>query len=44
MEIFMLLCVVGIFSCVSVIYANSRKSTKQLDEIVRLLRQIAEQS
>lgn len=42
MESFMLLCVVGIFSCVSVIYANSRKNTKQLDEIVGLLHQIAE--
>ena len=42
METFLLLCVVGIFSCVSVIYANSRKNTKQLDEVVGLLRQIAE--
>jgi len=42
MELFTLLCVVGIFSCVSVIYANSRKNTKQLEEIVGLLRQIAE--
>ncbi len=40
----MLLCVVGIFSCVSVIYANSRTNTKQLNEIVALLRQIAEKS
>ncbi len=42
MEILMLLCVVGIFSCVSIIYANSRKNTKQLGEIVGLLRQVVE--
>ena len=43
-EIVTLLCVVGIFSCVSVIYANSRKNTKQLEEITGLLRKIAEGS
>jgi len=44
MELFMLLCVIGIFSCVSALYKNSRKNTKQLDEIVASLRQIAEKS
>ena len=44
MEIVTLLCVIGIFSCVSVIYGNSRKNTKQLEEITGLVRKIAEQS
>lgn len=31
----------GLWSCVGVMYANSRKASKQLDEIVRLLKEIA---
>lgn len=44
MEGLTLLCVVGIFSCVSVIYRNSRKTSKQLEEITGLLRKIADRS
>lgn len=32
----------GLWSCVGVIYRNSRKASQQLDEIVRLLGVIAE--
>ena len=32
----------GLWSCVGVIYRNSRKASRQLDEIVRLLGVIAE--
>ncbi len=31
----------GLWSCVGVIYRNSRKTSRQMDEIVRLLTQIA---
>jgi hypothetical protein len=31
----------GLWSCVGVIYRNSRKASRQLDEIVRLLGVIA---
>lgn len=31
----------GIWSCVGVMYNNSRKASRQLDEIVLLLREIA---
>ena len=32
----------GLWSCVGVIYRNSRKASRQLDEVVRLLTIIAE--
>jgi hypothetical protein len=41
-EIWVSVVLLGIFSCVSTIFANSRKDTRKLDEIVALLRQIAE--
>jgi len=31
----------GLWSCVGVIYNNSRKASKQMDDVVRLLGQIA---
>ena len=31
----------GLWSCVGVIYRNSRKASGQVDEIVRLLKEIA---
>ena len=42
MDIISFLCLLGIFSCVSVIYSNSRKNTRQIDEIIGLLKRIAE--
>jgi hypothetical protein len=42
MEIIMLVVVVGIWSCVGVIYRNSRTNTKQLAEIIELLKQSKE--
>ena len=44
LEIINLLVVIGIFSCVSVIYKNSSKNTQKMDEIVDLLRKIADKS
>jgi hypothetical protein len=41
-EIWVSIALLGIFSCVSTIYVNSRKDTKKIDEIIKLLRQIAE--
>lgn len=32
--------VIGMYSCVGVIYRNSKKSSKQLDEIIMLLREL----
>jgi hypothetical protein len=32
----------GLWSCVGVMYNNSRKASRQLDEIVRLLTRIAD--
>jgi hypothetical protein len=34
----------GLWSCVGVIYNNSRKASRQLDEVVRLLAVIAAKS
>lgn len=42
-EAWVSLALLGIFSCVSVIYTNSRKNTVQLQEMVKLLSRIAEQ-
>lgn len=40
-EIWVSIALLGLWSCVGVIYSNSRKSSRQLDEIVRLLQEIA---
>jgi hypothetical protein len=44
LDIISLLVLIGIFSCVSVIYTNSRKNKAKMDEIVDLLRKIADKS
>ena len=44
LEIMNLLVIIGIFSCVSVIYTNSRRNNAKMDEIVDLLRKIADKS
>jgi hypothetical protein len=41
-EIWVSVALLGIFSCISTIYVNSRSNTKKLDEIIGLLRQVAE--
>jgi hypothetical protein len=41
-NLWVIIALLGIWSCVGVIYRNSRKASVQLDEIVRLLRVIAE--
>ena len=40
-EIWVGLALLGLWSCVGVIYRNSRKSSVQMDEVVRLLGVIA---
>ncbi len=35
-----LVSVIGIFSCVGVIYKNSKKNVKQLDRVIELLEDI----
>lgn len=40
-EIWASVALLGLWSCVGVIYNNSRKSSRQLDEVVRLLAEIA---
>lgn len=41
-EIWVSIALLGLWSCVGVIYNNSRKTTRQFDEVVRLLTVIAE--
>jgi len=41
-EIWVSVALFGLWSCVGVIYNNSRKTTRQFDEVVRLLTVIAE--
>ena len=41
-EIWVSVALLGLWSCVGVIYNNSRKTTRQFDEVVRLLSVIAE--
>jgi len=36
-EVWVSLALLGLWSCVGVMYRNSRKASRQLDEIVRLL-------
>jgi hypothetical protein len=40
-ELWVSVALLGLWSCVGVIYQNSRKTAKHLDEVVRLLGQIA---
>lgn len=42
-NIWVSIALLGLWSCVGVMYHNSRKASRQLDEIVRLLGRIAEQ-
>lgn len=41
-ELWVSVALLGLWSCVGVIYRNSRKTSRQFDEIVRLLGVIAE--
>ena len=41
-NIWVSIALLGLWSCVGVIYRNSRKASRQLDEVVRLLTIIAE--
>ena len=40
-EIWVSVALLGLWSCIGIMYNNSRKSSRQLDEIVRLLSEIA---
>jgi hypothetical protein len=40
-EIWVSVALLGLWSCVGVIYNNSRKAARQMDEVVRLLGEIA---
>jgi hypothetical protein len=40
-EIWVSVALLGLWSCVGVIYNNSRKASHQMDEVVRLLAEIA---
>ena len=40
-EIWVSVALLGLWSCVGVMYNNSRKASRQLDEMVLLLKQIA---
>ncbi len=41
-ELWVSIALLGLWSCVGVIYRNSRKTSRQFDEVVRLLSVIAE--
>ncbi len=41
-ELWVSIALLGLWSCVGVIYNNSRKASRQVDEIVRLLGTIAQ--
>ncbi len=41
-EIWVSVALLGLWSCVGVIYNNSRKTSRQFDEVVKLLTAIAE--
>ncbi len=41
-EIWVSVALLGLWSCVGVIYNNSRKQARQMDEVVRLLAMIAD--
>lgn len=40
-EIWVSIALLGLWSCVGVIYRNNRKTALQMDDVVRLLAQIA---
>jgi hypothetical protein len=40
-ELWASIALLGLWSCVGVMYRNSRKASKQMDEIVKLLTDIA---
>ena len=40
-EVWVSVALLGLWSCVGVIYRNSRKASKQMDQIVGLLTEIA---
>jgi hypothetical protein len=40
-EIWVSVALLGLWSCVGVIYSNSRKASRQMDEVVKLLATIA---
>jgi hypothetical protein len=40
-EIWVSIALLGLWSCVGVMYSNSRKASRQFDEVVRLLKEIA---
>ena len=40
-EVWASIALLGLWSCVGVIYRNSRKTSRQMDEVVRLLNVIA---
>ena len=40
-ELWVGVALLGLWSCVGVMYANSKKITSQMDEIIRLLRENA---
>jgi hypothetical protein len=42
-EVWAGIALLGLWSCVGVMYRNSKKTSRQLDEIVRLLTRIAPQ-
>jgi len=39
-ELWVSIALLGIWSCVGVMYSNSKKSARQLEEITQLLRQV----
>ena len=40
-EVWVSIALLGLWSCVGIIYKNSRKASRQLDDVVRLLGEIA---
>jgi hypothetical protein len=40
-QIWVSVALLGLWSCVGVMYGNSRKASKQMDEVVTLLKEIA---
>lgn len=40
-ELWVSIALLGVWSCIGVIYNNSRKTSKQMDEVVKLLAVIA---
>lgn len=40
-ELWVSVALLGVWSCIGVIYNNSRKASKQMDEVVRLLAEIS---